>query len=183
VPAPGLDQRHDYNRPPASRFQAACNVEHALLTARIDPIEQSTQSEVGDVVELPDRAADLFQQHAREKRKLLLTKKWMPPSDQRDRREAEGGVGDEGCSRRSDPRTSTVARPAGVKPSIFLPECKVFFPSLVSGIKQARHKGRKGIDATQIRPLVEVTAMACKREIVYVVGAAMFSRNHMLDMM
>ena len=45
------------------------------------------------------------------------------------------------------------------------------------------HNGGQGIHTTQIWSLVEIAAMARQREVVDVVGAAMLSGNHMLDMM
>ena len=56
-------------------------------------------------------------------------------------------------------------------------------PSVASRMKKVLHKAGQGIDTTQIWPLVKIATMACQREVVDVVGAAMLLGNHMLDMM
>jgi hypothetical protein len=50
-------------------------------------------------------------------------------------------------------------------------------------MKQVLDTARQRIDPTQIRPLVKVATMACKREIIHVVCAAVLSGNYMLDVM
>jgi hypothetical protein len=42
---------------------------------------------------------------------------------------------------------------------------------------------RPGIDPTQVWPLVKVAPVACEREIVHIVSAAVLSGNHVLDVM
>jgi hypothetical protein len=50
-------------------------------------------------------------------------------------------------------------------------------------MKQVLDAACQGIDPTQIRPPVKVATMACEREIIDVVCAAVLSGHHMLDMM
>ncbi len=50
-------------------------------------------------------------------------------------------------------------------------------------MKQVLDTACQGIDPTQVRPLVKVATMACEREIIHVVCAAMLPGNHMLDVM
>jgi hypothetical protein len=48
-------------------------------------------------------------------------------------------------------------------------------------MEKVLQKAGEGIDTAQIRPFIKA-AMACQREIVDIVGAAMLSGNNMLDM-
>jgi hypothetical protein len=41
----------------------------------------------------------------------------------------------------------------------------------------------QGIDSTQVRALVEITAMACQRKGINIVGTAMLPCNQVLDVM
>ncbi|HEV3330653.1 MAG TPA: hypothetical protein VG096_06720 [Bryobacteraceae bacterium] len=56
-------------------------------------------------------------------------------------------------------------------------------PSVASRMKEIFDTTRPGIDPTQVWPLVKVAPVACEREIVHIVSAAVLSGNHVLDVM
>jgi len=59
----------------------------------------------------------------------------------------------------------------------------VFTPAVASRVKQVLDTARHGVDSAQVRPLLKVATMACEREIIHVVCAAVLSGNYMLDVM
>jgi hypothetical protein len=59
----------------------------------------------------------------------------------------------------------------------------MLLPSVAAGMEQVFDPACHGIDPAQIRPFVKIAPMACEREIVYAVRAAVFPGHDMLDMM
>ncbi len=49
-------------------------------------------------------------------------------------------------------------------------------------VKQELYAACRGIDATQIRALMKVTAMACQRKVVDIVRTTVLPGDHVLDM-
>jgi hypothetical protein len=62
-------------------------------------------------------------------------------------------------------------------------ERKVFAPLVAAGVKEGLHTARQRIDSAQIRTFVEVTAMACERKVINIVGTTMLPCNHVLHVM
>jgi hypothetical protein len=56
----------------------------------------------------------------------------------------------------------------------------VFRPLVAPRAKKNFHAARQGIDSTKIRSLVEVTTMACQRQVIDIIGTAMLPGNHVL---
>ena len=59
---------------------------------------------------------------------------------------------------------------------------KMLLPAVATRVKQRRHLARVGVDPRQVTSFVQVTLCTSQREIVSVVGAAMFSRNDLLNL-
>jgi hypothetical protein len=59
----------------------------------------------------------------------------------------------------------------------------MFAPPVAARVKEGLHTARQGINSAQIRALVEVTAVACERKVINIVGTAMLPGNHVLDVM
>ena len=49
-------------------------------------------------------------------------------------------------------------------------------------MKEAHNLFSPGIDSSQVRTFVEVAAVACQREIIRIIGAAMLFRHNVLNM-
>jgi hypothetical protein len=62
-------------------------------------------------------------------------------------------------------------------------KCKVIMPLVATRMKEGLNVARQRIDSTQIRTLVEVTAMACQSKVIDIVGAAVLPGDHVLHMM
>jgi hypothetical protein len=58
----------------------------------------------------------------------------------------------------------------------------MILPVVTSGMKQLDYLFRAGIDTCNVGSLAKITAMACEREIVSFIGAAMLLGDNMLDM-
>jgi hypothetical protein len=62
-------------------------------------------------------------------------------------------------------------------------ECEVLLPLIAPRMEQVLDLTCVRIDPAQIRPFVKITPMTCQREITYVVAAAVFPGNDVLDVM
>ena len=62
-------------------------------------------------------------------------------------------------------------------------EGKVVGPSITPWMKEGRDLPGRGADSCQVWPLMQIAAVACEREIIDVIGAAVLLRHDVLDMM
>jgi hypothetical protein len=58
---------------------------------------------------------------------------------------------------------------------------EVLAPLLAARVKESRHLSGLGINSCQVRPFVQVAAMAGQSQIIRIVGAAMLFRDYVLD--
>ena len=62
-------------------------------------------------------------------------------------------------------------------------DSEVVRPSILSGMKEPRNLPGLKVDSGQVRALVEVAAVAGKRQVVWIVGAAVLLRDDVLHVM